>query len=156
MYDLRIFIIWLILGFLLFLIVHRPEIAQKGEFEFKDAEMNNDEYFPKSIPREYHDLVIINRLREMKFPPRVRLKNVVVSSAACGVLPRELIINRGVFPLQIESDKIILAMIDPFDFDTVDEVREITGKEIEPVEIRRKDFNNMIKCLAEKERKLAE
>ena len=92
------------------------------------------------------DTVIENRLKEMSFLPRFDAKSGAAGIAR-GTLPRELIVSRGVLPVRVEGDVMILAMVNPFDLKTIDEVRELTGRIILPVEITANDFGIVVKCL---------
>lgn len=147
MYDLRILLIWLILGFIFYLIVHKPIEAKTNEVESGEMILNDNFALPYPIPLKSEDTALANQLREMKFLPRIKPGEILSQGVAHNLLPDEMIISREVFPVKVECDRIMLAMVNPFDMETVDEIREILDREIEPVEISRKDFRFVIKCL---------
>jgi len=147
MYDLRILFVWMILGFVLYLIAIRPDKSTaKVKQRAKSRHNFRKDEFPFRISISSGDPVIERRLKEMNFLPRFDIKSGTVRMAK-GTLPTELIVSRGVFPVRVEGDVMVLAMVNPFDLKTIDEVRELTGREILPVEITAKDFGIVVKCL---------
>jgi len=54
-----------------------------------------------------------------------------VDPAAMGLVPAEILQRARVMPVAVTNSQLLLAMEDPFDFDTVDYIRILTGKEIE-------------------------
>jgi len=147
MYDLRILFVWMILGILLYLIAIRPEkSSERVERKKKLRESFQSDELPRKMAGSSIDTVIENRLKEMSFLPRFDARSGAAGIAR-GTLPRELIVSRGVLPVRVEGDVMILAMVNPFDLKTIDEVRELTGRIILPVEITANDFGIVVKCL---------
>jgi len=54
-----------------------------------------------------------------------------LDQAVAGLIPPELVHKARVIPVAEENGRLVLAMQDPFDFQTVDHIRILTGKEVE-------------------------
>lgn len=145
MYDLRVLVIWLVLGFLLYLITIKPERAasekKRDENQYESDDIAGLDW---KGPVKQSDREVINKLRSMRFINHIDM--TVFKSADCpmGLIPGELILELEVIPLRVENKTLILAMIDPFDLNAIDMVREITGHEVKPVIIAQKEFRQII------------
>ena len=64
--------------------------------------------------------------------PVVTELNLYVDDAALELLPRREAMRLQVMPMQVAGDKLVVAMVNPGDILKLDEVRRITGKEIQP------------------------
>ena len=65
--------------------------------------------------------------------PHMTLENTVVSSEIAAMIPAALAERYQVLPLKREGNKITLAMVDPTNFYAIDDVRMVTGLEVDPV-----------------------
>jgi hypothetical protein len=146
MYDLRILLIWFALGFLLYLISVRPE-AQKTETSRKPSgkfRASGDFTTDWGWQFSSSDQVLIERLRETNFVESFDRKKFKVADSPVGLIPTDVVENLGIFPLKIEGEFVVLAMLNPFDINAVDLVREITGLKVKPVAIAQKDFTSIV------------
>lgn len=65
--------------------------------------------------------------------PRVDLRAYRPGHQATGLLTRRFCEERGVIPVNVIGSTVIIAMANPDDQATIDEVRVLTGKRIEVV-----------------------
>ena len=131
MYDLRILLIWLVLGLLLYLIANKPEREEKENTKTKTAVQKDK----RNVER-----FVIDQLREMDFVDKFDLTAFIPSNQSRGMISVKIMLNLGVAPLRIENEVLVLAMVDPYDLETIDIVREITGREVKPVLITRNEL----------------
>lgn len=145
MYDLRILLIWLVLGFLLYLIAIKPEraVSEKKPDE-NPCESDDIAGLDWKGPVTQSDHEVMSKLRSMRFINHIDMNVFKLADCPMGLLPGELILDLGVIPLRVENETLILAMIDPFDLNTIDIVRELTGHEVKPVIIAQKEFRQII------------
>ncbi|KPK80947.1 MAG: general secretion pathway protein GspE [Phycisphaerae bacterium SM23_33] len=77
--------------------------------------------------------------------PMVDLSNVKIDVETLRSLPPKLVYRRGLVPLQKENGTLRLATSDPFDLYSFDEVRMLTGLEIQPVLAPSDEIDKVIK-----------
>jgi len=63
--------------------------------------------------------------------PRVSLAGRAPDAELCSLLPRQLAEKHLVFPLEIREDGILVAMADPLDYPAIEEIRRITGRQVQ-------------------------
>jgi len=64
--------------------------------------------------------------------PTITELNLYVEDAAIELLPRREAVRLQVLPMQLQGDKLVVAMVNPEDILKLDELRRLTGKEILP------------------------
>ncbi|MDH4180183.1 MAG: GspE/PulE family protein [Armatimonadota bacterium] len=64
--------------------------------------------------------------------PTITELNLYVDDAALELLPRREATRLQVLPMQVQGNKLVVAMVDPHDLLRLDELRRITGKDIRP------------------------
>ena len=74
----------------------------------------------------------------------VKLKDIEVSKELMDLIPREIVEKHEVIPIKRDGGTLTVAMPDPTDFPTIEEVRFITGLAIEAVLITRTDAQKAI------------
>ncbi|MCD6288254.1 MAG: Flp pilus assembly complex ATPase component TadA, partial [Candidatus Hydrogenedentes bacterium] len=79
-------------------------------------------------PDEASALEALARSLNIKF---VDLSSTKIDRAAASGIPSELIHQARIIPVSKQNGRILLAMANPFDFQTVEHVRILTGKEID-------------------------
>jgi len=85
--------------------------------------------------------------------PAVDLSRTIIPLAALDVVPADVAQQTGILPLRVESDRILLAMANPQDDQTKDEVQFVTGKRVEPYVAVEARLRNVIKqCYALRQR----
>ncbi|MFM8999135.1 MAG: hypothetical protein ACKOKE_03540, partial [Actinomycetota bacterium] len=84
----------------------------------------------------------------------VELEVFAIDSAVALSLPEALCRRHIVLPIAIRDDRLVLAMADPGNVFALDDVRTITGREVEPVfaDRDRQDYVEAAKGLGERER----
>ena len=145
MYDLRILLVWLVLGFLLYLITIKPDRTESEIDENHDQterEKNAGSDFYK--PALESDRVVVKRLRSLSFIEQFDLNEFELSSRPVGLLSGETILDLKVIPLKVEKDILILAMIDPYDLQAIETVRKLTGLRVNPQIIAQSEFQKII------------
>jgi type IV pilus assembly protein PilB len=76
----------------------------------------------------------ITRMLERQFRvPGVNLSKIEVDPAALKLIPVEIANKYEVFPVRREGNTIVLAMGDPTDWTVIDDLKFLTGYEIDPV-----------------------
>lgn len=146
MYDLRILLIWFALGFLLYLISVRPETQKTDNVRKPSGKFRASGDFTSDWGWQFSssDQVLINRLRETSFVESFDQSKYKVADNPVGLIPSDVVENLGIFPLKVEGEFIVLAMLNPFDMHAVDLVREITGLKVKPIAIAQKDFKSIV------------
>ncbi|MHB9110014.1 MAG: GspE/PulE family protein [Armatimonadota bacterium] len=61
------------------------------------------------------------------------VENMVCDSGVAGLIPEHLQQRYHVVPLRVEGQKLVVAMADPDNVDALDNLRLVTGREVEPV-----------------------
>ncbi|HZK48098.1 MAG TPA: type II secretion system protein GspE, partial [Thermoleophilia bacterium] len=79
------------------------------------------------------DIHLAEALAAQKKLPIIALGEVFPNPRAASLLTEKFIRARRVMPVDFNQDALILAMVDPLDVVTLDDVRVITGLEVEPV-----------------------
>jgi len=76
--------------------------------------------------------------------PFVNLANKKTDNSVINLLPEKLIREYNVFPLFKVMDSLVLAMIDPMDYKSIEEVESFTNFRVEPVVVTVTDLQNTI------------
>ncbi len=76
----------------------------------------------------------------------VDLADVKIDVETLRALPRRLVFRRGLVPLKKSNGTLRLATSDPFDLYSIDEIRMLTGLEIEPVLAPAEEIQKVIKA----------
>ena len=74
----------------------------------------------------------------------VRLEEVFPNPRVVALLPEKFIRAREVIPVDFDRDALILAMVNPLDVVTLDDVRMMTGHDIVPVVATSSDFKDTL------------
>ena len=82
--------------------------------------------------------------------PYIEIDKVEVSDEVLKLIPPQTANYYKVFPVKMESNKLVVAMMNPQDIMTIDDLRVITGKEIEPVLIKDSDLEILIRKVSNK------
>ncbi|SDN58822.1 GspE/PulE family protein [Alkalicoccus daliensis] len=77
--------------------------------------------------------------------PRVKLKSYPIDSQLTKLTALEFAERNSVFPIDKKDGRLIVAMADPMDYFTLDDLRMATGFEIEPVIASYKEIQEAIK-----------
>ncbi|MCJ7795170.1 MAG: Flp pilus assembly complex ATPase component TadA, partial [Thermoleophilia bacterium] len=77
----------------------------------------------------------------------VRLGEVLPDPRAVGLLTERFIRARHVIPVDFDRDSLILAMVDPLDVVTLDDVRVITGMDVVPVVATATGFAEIVELM---------
>ena len=143
MYDLRILLIWVSLGFLLYLITIRPEPLRDQKKSGRDLKTQKSfSELDWLVSRSDH--VLIERLNETRFVEGFNRTSYKPGDYPDGLIPDYIIQDLSILPLSADGEVLVLAMVDPFDLNAVDLVREMTGMIVKPVKIRKKDFKRLV------------
>lgn len=90
----------------------------------------------------------IIRVLESQFgTKRVELSHVSISKELASIVPVALIERYQIIPIKKEDGKLTIAMVDPTNFYAIDDVRAITGFEVEPVVATEQDIMRVISNL---------
>jgi len=76
--------------------------------------------------------------------PQVQLNHVYIDPAAVKTLPITLMRKHSILPISINQQRLILAMIDPFNYEAIDDVRILTGLDVIPVLVSEKEMNSAL------------
>ena len=74
----------------------------------------------------------LRALSEQHGVPAADLSSEIVALALLKLIPLEMAHERGVFPLRVEGDQLLLAMASPHDKDAIEELEFVAGKQIKP------------------------
>ncbi len=89
---------------------------------------------------------VLSALSEHLGLPMVNLADFQLERAVLDVLPARVVFRRTLMPLQQTDGTLRVATCDPFDLYALDEVRLMTGLEIEPVLACREEIEKLIKA----------
>ena len=77
--------------------------------------------------------------------PHVELSNMCIMPAVAALIPVALAERHQIIPIKKEGKKITLAMVDPTNFYAIDDVRMVSGFDVEPVIATEKDVLQAIR-----------
>jgi len=83
--------------------------------------------------------------------PQVQLYHFPFEAKLFNLIPKEIAKRNYIVPLKVEGDKLYVAMKDPMDFITIDDLRLITGFQIIPAIASREDILKTINKYYEEE-----
>jgi len=92
------------------------------------------------------ELAILEVISEQLGIPMVDLSDVKIDIDTLRSLPPKLVYRRGLVPLEKQNGTLRLATSDPFDLYSFDEVRMLTGLEIQPVLAPSDEIDKVIKA----------
>jgi len=87
---------------------------------------------------------LANLLADQQDLSSVRLQDIEITKELMDLIPREIIEKHEVLPIKRDGGTLTVAMPDPTDFPTIEEVRFVTGLSIEAVLITRTDAQKAI------------
>lgn len=79
------------------------------------------------------DVQVAELLEEQLGYPHIRLHNYPFDQTLLKLIPKEYVQEKNIVPLKREKNKLFLAISDPLDYFTLNDVRLMTGFEVEPV-----------------------
>ncbi|HRR95495.1 MAG TPA: GspE/PulE family protein [Candidatus Ratteibacteria bacterium] len=82
-------------------------------------------------------------LKELKIVP-IKIENMDISKEVLNILPEFLCRKYRTIPIFKGGNKIVCAMVDPVDESVIEELKKITGKEIEPRLTRDEEIRNAL------------
>jgi len=88
---------------------------------------------------------LLKVMSEQLAVPMVDLSEVEIDVATLRSLPPKLVHRKGIIPVKRDNGKLIVATSDPFDLYAFDEIRLLTGMEIQPVLATEEDIQKVIK-----------
>ncbi len=88
---------------------------------------------------------LLNIFSEQFAIPVVELTSEQIDAGLLKSMPARLIHKRRILPYKKEGNKLIVAISDPFDMEGLDELRAVTGSDVEPVLASEYEINLMIK-----------
>lgn len=80
--------------------------------------------------------------------PQVQLNRVRIDPAVVKILPTSLIRKHYILPISINQQRLTLAMVDPLNYEAIDDVRILTGLDVLPVLVSENDMNAAIQQYA--------
>ena len=86
-------------------------------------------------------------LAEQKHLPMVSLGERIPEPTAVALLTEKFIRNRQVLPLELDGDALMIAMVNPLDVITLDDVHFITGCDVSPVVVTASSFHETVEYL---------
>jgi general secretion pathway protein E/type IV pilus assembly protein PilB len=89
---------------------------------------------------------VLSALSEHLGLPMVSLADYQIDTGVLGLLPARVVFRRTLMPLQRINGALRVATCDPFDLYALDEVRLMTGLEVEPVLACREEIEKLIKA----------
>lgn len=80
--------------------------------------------------------------------PQVQLNRVKIDPAVVKLLPTSLIRKHYILPISVTQRHLTLGMIDPLNYEAIDDVRILTGLDVLPVLVSEQDMNAAIQQYA--------
>ena len=97
------------------------------------------------------DVQVAELLEEQLGYPHIRLHNYPFDQTLLKLIPKEYVQEKNIVPLKREKNKLFLAISDPLDYFTLNDVRLMTGFEVEPVIVVKDEIRQAILTLYEQE-----
>ncbi len=122
-------------------------LINEQQLQQANAQRNDSERLDRTLLRLGYisELDLLRIFSEQFAIPIVDLNSEQIDANLLKSMPAKLIHKRAILPYRKEANKIIVAIADPFDMAGLDELRAITGLDIEPVLASEYDINLMIK-----------
>ncbi|MGB2822211.1 MAG: type II secretion system ATPase GspE [Phycisphaerae bacterium] len=89
---------------------------------------------------------LLRVMSEQLAVPMVDLNEVEIDVETLRSLPAKLVHRKGIIPVKRDNGKLIVATSDPFDLYAFDEIRLLTGLEIQPALAPEEDIQKVIKA----------
>jgi type II secretory ATPase GspE/PulE/Tfp pilus assembly ATPase PilB-like protein len=86
-------------------------------------------------------------LAKQKRLPVISLSDRFPDPTAVRLLSEKFIRTRQVLPVELEGDALVIAMVNPLDVVTLDDVRVMTGHDVSPVVVTASSFNETVDYL---------
>lgn len=80
--------------------------------------------------------------------PQVQLNRVDIDPEVVKILPTSLIRKHHILPISLNQQRLTLGMVDPLNYEAIDDVRILTGFDVLPVLISENDMNAAIQQYA--------
>ncbi len=96
------------------------------------------------------DEEIAKVLAEKHEVPYLEVDQVEITEEVLKLIPQQTANRYKVFPVKLEDNKLMVAMMNPQDIMTIDDLRVITGKEIQPVFIKDSNLEDLINKVSTK------
>ena len=80
--------------------------------------------------------------------PQVQLNQVKIDPAVVRLLPTTLIRKHYILPISVNQQRLTLGMVDPLNYEAIDDVRILTGLDVLPVLVSENDMNAAIQQFA--------
>ena len=94
---------------------------------------------------------VIAKVLASKFDvPFFNVEEAEITEKVINMIPRRTANKYKVFPLKLEGNKLIVAMMNPINYSALDDLNIVTGKEVKPVMIKDKDLKKLIAKVSEK------
>lgn len=87
--------------------------------------------------------------------PQIDLNSVRLEPAVMALIPADMARQYQVVPIRTESDRLIVAMVDPTNYSVRDAIRNLTGYYVEPVIVTARQFWEKIRELPEPAERMA-
>ncbi len=94
---------------------------------------------------------VIAKVLASKFEvPYFNVEDTEITEKVINMIPRRTANRYKVFPLKLEGNQLIVAMMNPIDYSALDDLNIVTGKEVKPVMIKDRDLKKLIAKVSEK------
>ena len=117
--------------------------------ENKDAGQRLGDYLTEQ--GQITDVQLAEVLKEQLGYPHIRLHNYEFDTSLLKLIPKDYVREKRIIPLKREKNKLFLAISDPLDYFTINDVRLSTGFEVEPVIVTKSEIRQAILSLYEQE-----
>ncbi len=117
--------------------------------ENKDAGQRLGDYLTEQ--GQITDVQLAEVLKEQLGYPHIRLHNYEFDTSLLKLIPKDYVREKSIIPLKREKNKLFLAISDPLDYFTINDVRLSTGFEVEPVIVTKSEIRQAILALYEQE-----
>jgi type IV pilus assembly protein PilB len=80
--------------------------------------------------------------------PHVQFDHIKIDPAVVKLIPTRLIRKHYILPVSVDQRRLTLAMVDPLNYEAIDDVRILTGLDVLPVIVSEKEMNTAIQQYA--------
>jgi len=133
-------------------LINRDQLEKALEVQEQRDNMGEKTYLGNIIKELGYcdDEAIAKVLAQKHNVPYVDVEGLDIDEDIIRMIPRSTANRYKVFPVKLEQNKLMVAMMHPEDVMAIDDLRMITGKEVQPVLIKDSELEILIKKVSKK------
>lgn len=127
---------------------HKTKVDNKTTLEKQlDSQPGHRETVKKELNEEYQKLgkdEFLQQLSKQYGVPILDIANLNPNPSTLKVIPADIARKHTIFPIKISNDELFIALFDPSDIFTIDDIQFLTGYKIKVAIATKDDIENAI------------